>query len=128
MHSRLQLRAIQAYVRRPSLLSLFYFHDPPPPKTYPLSLHDALPISIRKIDLMALSRQEAVVQIDYLGSVDQLRARDRKSTRLNSSHTVISYAVFCLKKKKEERREAGREGGALVWDDRPQVWLPCDCL
>src|SRR5438034_6831997 len=32
------------------------------------------------------------------------RLQDRKSTRLNSSHTVISYAVFCLKKKKKERR------------------------
>src|SRR5256886_4408268 len=40
--------------------------------------------------------------------------RDRKSTRLNSSHSQISYAVFCLKKKKEDRHQAGpdRDGGA----------------
>src|SRR5256885_5755721 len=40
---------------------------------------------------------------------------DRKSTRLNSSHLVISYAVFCLKKKNEN---AGVEGGCLCWDVR----------
>src|SRR5438034_5843923 len=39
-----------------------------------------------------------------LGAAQQLQERDRKSTRLNSSHTVISYAVFCLKKKKKENK------------------------
>src|SRR5438034_5758028 len=41
-----------------------------------------------------------------------IRRRDRKSTRLNSSHTVISYAVFCLKKKKESEERAGAEDRA----------------
>src|SRR5437588_5870201 len=41
---------------------------------------------------------------------DPLLALDRKSTRLNSSHTVISYAVFCLKKKKMERGEVEGRG------------------
>src|SRR5260221_5118313 len=39
----------------------------------------------------------------FCANVSALWARDRKSTRLNSSHTVISYAVFCLKKKKQKR-------------------------
>src|SRR5688572_32256685 len=38
-------------------------------------------------------------------ATDQQRARDRKSTRLNSSHSQISYAVFCLKKKKTKKKE-----------------------
>src|SRR5476649_2644377 len=49
-------------------------------------------------------------------------ARDRKSTRLNSSHTVISYAVFCLKKKKhkEPGPEVGRDDQAAVQSHRDQ--------
>src|SRR5256885_4045626 len=43
------------------------------------------------------------------GWVDQMKGRDRKSTRLNSSHLVISYAVFCLKKKKQAIPSTGRE-------------------
>src|SRR5437588_5567600 len=41
----------------------------------------------------------------YDGALDRLESRDRKSTRLNSSHTVISYAVFCLKKKNTETKD-----------------------
>src|SRR5438034_2464774 len=76
---------------------------------YTLSLHDALPIL--QVRLPHVSRQENHVR--SLRSEQQrrrgqcsrrrccsLRREDRKSTRLNSSHTVISYAVFCLKKKK----------------------------
>src|SRR5438034_6407005 len=52
--------------------------------------------------------------VEYLGTVNALArlsggATDRKSTRLNSSHTVISYAVFCLKKKKKTDRVAEHE-------------------
>src|SRR5260221_2553402 len=47
-----------------------------------------------------------VVPLEVAGRVT--RARDRKSTRLNSSHTVISYAVFCLKKKKNHHRSPTR--------------------
>src|SRR5438034_9837409 len=46
---------------------------------------------------------EAMVEIDR--NVQNLKRRDRKSTRLNSSHTVISYAVFCLKKKKKKKTQ-----------------------
>src|SRR5438034_7277602 len=50
----------------------------------------------------ALSR---LLQEDWPRSLEEWEARlDRKSTRLNSSHTVISYAVFCLKKKKKQKR------------------------
>src|SRR5947209_18741098 len=72
---------------------LVFFNDPAPPEIYTLSLHDALPIShqARQRDHVAL----AVLDL-HLPEV----LRDRKSTRLNSSHANISYAVFCLKKKK----------------------------
>src|SRR5690606_41643906 len=94
--------------------------QPPPAQLYTLSLHDALPISAPVAALGALrehlevvhqrahprlhllllgARQEADVlaQRDGHARHDDL---DRKSTRLNSSHVKISYAVFCLKKKK----------------------------
>src|SRR5947207_7306804 len=88
---------------RPPWFFLFFFNDTSTTDIYTLSLHDALPI-------FPLRRQSQPVGIDfenrqfaYLCTSGRLRprlGRDRKSTRLNSSHTVISYAVFCLKKKK----------------------------
>src|SRR5438034_6975038 len=69
---------------------------------YTLSLHDALPILYQaakgmRIWLVLAKNQLWLVQ---RGIAAEFRAvKDRKSTRLNSSHTVISYAVFCLKKK-----------------------------
>src|SRR5260221_7825380 len=47
---------------------------------------------------------------------------DRKSTRLNSSHTVISYAVFCLKKKKAEQNWMGRAFTRIVWHGLCEQW------
>src|SRR5947207_11838699 len=89
-----------------SVLLLFFFNDPSPTEIYTLSLHDALPISrkLQHIDLS--SRREchaARSAVPWQGSPLWPDDRDRKSTRLNSSHTVISYAVFCLKKKKINR-------------------------
>src|SRR5438132_11477553 len=81
----------------------FFFNAPPPSEIYTLSLHDALPIS--NFDVLRLRRNEVGPRDgrDDLhkcaASTETSRRRDRKSTRLNSSHTVISYAVFCLKKK-----------------------------
>src|SRR5260221_8167282 len=84
----------------------FFFNDTATTEIYTLSLHDALPISfascctgrsgysgicIKNTD--SVQRNESVFFIQI----------DRKSTRLNSSHTVISYAVFCLKKKKRKK-------------------------
>src|SRR2546430_13609671 len=81
----------------------FFLNDPPPPEISPLPLHDALPI---------LGARPAVVPDERMprhGGTDDPSHPvggwiDRKSTRLNSSHSQISYAVFCLKKKK--RKEA----------------------
>src|SRR5438034_6035420 len=77
----------------------FFFNDTATTEIYTLSLHDALPIFVRDRkgeykDLLEELRQEGFTRVKVDGE-----QRDRKSTRLNSSHTVISYAVFCLKKK-----------------------------
>src|SRR5438034_5522409 len=74
---------------------LFFFNDPPTTEIYTLSLHDALPISNSRCTPRVLG--EAATAFWKCKTVV-----DRKSTRLNSSHTVISYAVFCLKKKKRQ--------------------------
>src|SRR5438445_9109030 len=80
---------------------LFFFTDPPPTVLSTLSLHDALPIC------PALAAGNSVVikpatdtPLSALRLTEILLTADRKSTRLNSSHANISYAVFCLKKKK----------------------------
>src|SRR3712207_8319085 len=96
--------------------TVFFFNDTATTEIYTLSLHDALPISL------LLSRHGAELRSDGIEGAlleAQLRQQslgigqgiagdhdidvaeqDRKSTRLNSSHANISYAVFCLKKKK----------------------------
>src|SRR2546430_17654654 len=84
-----------------SLMSLFFFffffNDTATTEIYTLSLHDALPISAH--------RHQTRAHAQYVGVSDWpayvLLVGDRKSTRLNSSHSQISYAVFCLKKKKK---------------------------
>src|SRR5256885_12538033 len=100
-----------------SSMLFFFFNDTATTEIYTLSLHDALPISppgpgdARVEDASGRALNSAGVHlVDWDGYVANpfvaltLRApallRDRKSTRLNSSHLVISYAVFCLKKKK----------------------------
>src|SRR5438034_3759948 len=60
----------------------------------------------RRIAEIALKQPGVAHAVEFAGmSVNGFTQRDRKSTRLNSSHTVISYAVFCLKKKKKKKRE-----------------------
>src|SRR5438034_5970924 len=87
------------------LSSFFFFTDPATTQIYTLSLHDALPISLagiawrQRIQLEPQLPEEMLKQ--YVAVT--LGELDRKSTRLNSSHTVISYAVFCLKKKKKQK-------------------------
>src|SRR5256885_16520570 len=71
----------------------FFFNDTATTEIYTLSLHDALPICRRPKFLLAPPTR--------LVKACAFCERDRKSTRLNSSHLVISYAVFCLKKKKK---------------------------
>src|SRR5206468_8419423 len=111
----------------PAPIVLFSFQHPAPPVFYTLSLHDALPISPRRRQhSVALPRRREdrlgvrVVNVAHEGPsagllLSAITVRcppasnrtpaakgDRKSTRLNSSHDQISYAVFCLKKKKHE--------------------------
>src|SRR5436190_10077101 len=79
----------------------FFFNDPATTEIYTLSLHDALPISPGVQDAPAEGAVRSVLARDAYAAVgaERVAGQDRKSTRLNSSHTVISYAVFCLKKK-----------------------------
>src|SRR5207244_8830787 len=107
------------------LLCYFFLMAPVTAALYPLSLHDALPIcyvvtfaalglgstTAVSFSLVRRVREAVWVGLGLLvfslarvggGSVeDSPSVRDRKSTRLNSSHQIISYAVFCLKKKKK---------------------------
>src|SRR2546430_5860165 len=78
------------------ILFFFFFNDTATTEIYTLSLHDALPIF-----LGAGGSSEARSTLASSGNAFASCARDRKSTRLNSSHSQISYAVFCLKKKKK---------------------------
>src|SRR5258707_7210763 len=84
----------------------FFFNDTATTEIYTLSLHDALPICLlERVPAVEHSGAGHLAQRGHvLGGVaghDQATSTgDRKSTRLNSSHANISYAVFCLKKKK----------------------------
>src|SRR3712207_7281713 len=92
---------------------MFFFNDTATTEIYTLSLHDALPISCNYdlpnvICVAATDRSDRLAEFSNRGArtVDlaapgvAIASTDRKSTRLNSSHANISYAVFCLKKKK----------------------------
>src|SRR2546426_4846137 len=90
----------------------FFFNDTATTEIYTLSLHDALPIfrhahrecvtvSVDKVDF-----REPIHVRDLVTAMARVNL-DRKSTRLNSSHLVISYAVFCLKKKKRKKNMIG---------------------
>src|SRR5206468_12531062 len=102
--------------------SLFFFHHTATPALYTLSLHDALPISLladfrtirttgllraihsRNHNRAILSTLMRVMLPPWIAIVLMVFImQDRKSTRLNSSHDQISYAVFCLKKKKKKK-------------------------
>src|SRR5206468_6744658 len=103
-----------------------FFLAPPPSAIYPLSLHDALPISprmpvsqswtsaTRGVDRAAAARGAARSSKGASAAPSEpppgfVARADRKSTRLNSSHDQISYAVFCLKKKKKNKAETKEE-------------------
>src|SRR5205814_5409830 len=78
----------------------FFFNDPATTETYTLSLHDALPIlTPASWAILAASLSSASRPSSSSTSSARSAIIDRKSTRLNSSHLGISYAVFCLKKK-----------------------------
>src|SRR5207244_12759050 len=87
----------------------FSFHHPATTEIHTLSLHDALPISSTASDLWPSGTPAPVKTSNRLApaiaALSAPRTADRKSTRLNSSHQIISYAVFCLKKKKKKIKE-----------------------
>src|SRR3989442_11713552 len=90
----------------PSCSFFFFFNDTATTEIYTLSLHDALPIYCCQPypdeddpDVLNAVKREQTFEVVLLKRIEQ----DRKSTRLNSSHVRISYAVFCLKKKKKHR-------------------------
>src|SRR5438445_4695587 len=90
-----------------SLFLLFFFNDTATTEIYTLSLHDALPISCPSRCTHGRGPASRRRRRSRWGRECRFRrpvcepGRDRKSTRLNSSHANISYAVFCLKKKKK---------------------------
>src|SRR5205085_11477692 len=97
-------------------ISFFFFTDPATTEIYTLSLHDALPIwqgrTFDRVDHCLASTYSR--ESDSRWQEGPLRhrlslSRDRKSTRLNSSHSQISYAVFCLKKKKKKKKTKNHE-------------------
>src|SRR2546430_17440547 len=86
----------------------FFFNDTATTEIYTLSLHDALPICVRSAEPSRSPAMRCRTRPKH--GTDELAVgeggrgsstTDRKSTRLNSSHSQISYAVFCLKKKKQ---------------------------
>src|SRR3712207_8550117 len=103
------------------MMVVFFFNDTATTEIYTLSLHDALPIYRRQAEVgedlvadpvVAHVRREAELEVRLDGvepvllelvGLELVEQADRKSTRLNSSHANISYAVFCLKKKKITR-------------------------
>src|SRR3712207_7886314 len=88
------------------VLFFFFFNDTATTEIYTLSLHDALPILTLLCERPRIGPHRDAMQAriaELLGTEPSrigVKATDRKSTRLNSSHANISYAVFCLKKKK----------------------------
>src|SRR5256885_10098990 len=106
----------------------FFFNDTATTEIYTLSLHDALPIS----QLCAPHRAPGALSRSRALHGPGPGRRDRKSTRLNSSHLVISYAVFCLKKKKGPPDASARSELRRDYDDTrslsrvTSLLYPCD--
>src|SRR2546430_12549600 len=102
---------------------IFFFNDTATPEIYTLTLHDALPISLTapRAVAAAIHRSPRPCGHECI-SAKTCRIQDRKSTRLNSSHSQISYAVFCLKKK-QHRRAVDR--GTRLGPDHGARALPC---
>src|SRR2546421_3927460 len=105
----------------PFFYFFFFFNDTATTEIYTLSLHDALPILgqlPKDLGTMSLDIQVQAILLGHCPTPSLSRGmhlwRDRKSTRLNSSHDQISYAVFCLKKKKKKKY---RENGSSKRDE-----------
>src|SRR5258708_30647872 len=108
---------------RSSLSLFFFFNDTATTEIYTLSLHDALPICHHRRQLRLVRsawdwrRGSSIAGRRHRLAIEL--PRDRKSTRLNSSHQIISYAVFCLKKKKKKKK---------VWNTLRTMLYNCYCL
>src|SRR2546430_4171970 len=99
----------------------FFFNDTATTEIYTLSLHDALPICGEERQSRGRARTGA---LGACGSERaQIAAADRKSTRLNSSHSQISYAVFCLKKKKNIYTSTSHHTSTTACPDNPNAHL-----
>src|SRR5256886_16540542 len=84
----------------PTCFSFFFFNDTATTEIYTLSLHDALPIYRLYPQALGEMLESDNYEVALVPRGEWVHI-DRKSTRLNSSHSQISYAVFCLKKKKK---------------------------
>src|SRR5205807_5627048 len=103
--------AVYVYRLRFVIVFLFFFNYTATTEIYTLSLHDALPIWIIDTPQLQVDADDAGVSLQEMHRI--YAKKDRKSTRLNSSHLVISYAVFCLKKKKTFK--VFTQGGKLTY-------------
>src|SRR4051794_41478353 len=100
-----------------TILFIFFFNDTATTEIYTLSLHDALPISERRRQhhrRVRRCRQPGQLVHRADGEAIETERQDRKSTRLNSSHPSISYAVFCLKKKKKSTKTHHRHKSTFM--------------
>src|SRR5436309_7721567 len=101
----------------------FFFNDTATTEIYTLSLHDALPIYRGDVVLLRDAQEGGGAAPEGGGAAPE-GGGDRKSTRLNSSHVKISYAVFCLKKKKNTENKtyhqqvhASIETNSVTWTE-----------
>src|SRR5437764_8349341 len=93
------------------LFLLFFYNATATTEIYTLSLHDALPIfvtpgRVKRRPVLTDRKRPRLMMRHHCALGRSARMEDRKSTRLNSSHRCISYAVFCLKKKNKKNNTA----------------------
>src|SRR5438552_4824487 len=105
---------------------IFFFNDTATTEIYTLSLHDALPILRKVSEKMGAAQSWSYGRSSKAKDGPQTLRRwypriDRKSTRLNSSHQIISYAVFCLKKKKKKRNVRQKHLRQHIFEQNLQV-------
>src|SRR5690348_17381274 len=102
----------------------FFFTDTATTEIYTLSLHDALPICLERYEYsLRTAAYHFPLAMKSAESQRPLAIRDRKSTRLNSSHPSISYAVFCLKKKKKTYY-----CGTTLTSYKSHIWRTTNCM
>src|SRR5205085_6983886 len=107
----------------PIILSFFFFNDPATTEIYTLSLHDALPIWTSATTAGWSGSWPASMAAGCRPAGSPSSSPDRKSTRLNSSHSQISYAVFCLKKKKKKKKHSPSKSQTTTHTTQPSNTL-----